>query len=209
MIDTLRVRARARRPRLAKRDARRQARARRKAGRERRGSTSSSERIDELQYRLFAEDRRSVLLVLQGLDASGKDGVVRARLRRRQPAGLQRRPRSRRRRAPSSSTTTSGASTPCCRPRGEIGIFNRSHYEDVVAVRMLELAPEEVWRRRSEHIVRVGADARRRGHDDREGVPQRLAGGAAAPASRSGSTTRRSAGSSGASDLEVRARFDD
>ena len=44
------------------------------------------ERIDELQYRLFAEDRRSVLLVLQGLDASGKDGVVRRGLPRRQPA---------------------------------------------------------------------------------------------------------------------------
>ncbi len=36
--------------------------------------------------------------------------------------------------------------------RGEIGIFNRSHYEDIVAVRMLGLAPEEVWRRRSGHI---------------------------------------------------------
>ena len=37
--------------------------------------------------------------------------------------------------------------------RGEIGIFNRSHYEDVVAVRMLELAPEKVWKRRPGHIV--------------------------------------------------------
>ena len=37
--------------------------------------------------------------------------------------------------------------------RGEIGIFNRSHYEDVVAVRMLELAPEKVWKRRPRHIV--------------------------------------------------------
>ena len=36
--------------------------------------------------------------------------------------------------------------------RGEIGIFNRSHYEDVVAVRVRELAPEEVWRRRTGHI---------------------------------------------------------
>ena len=37
--------------------------------------------------------------------------------------------------------------------RGEIGIFNRSHYEDVVAVRMLELAPQKVWKRRPGHIV--------------------------------------------------------
>jgi len=37
--------------------------------------------------------------------------------------------------------------------RGEIGIFNRSHYEDVVAVRMFELAPAKVWQRRPGHIV--------------------------------------------------------
>ena len=61
--------------------------------------------------------------------------------------------RSRRRRRPSSSTTTSGACTPSLPARGEIGIFNRSHYEDVVAVRMLELAPEKVWKRRPGHIV--------------------------------------------------------
>jgi polyphosphate kinase 2 (PPK2 family) len=36
--------------------------------------------------------------------------------------------------------------------RGELGIFNRSHYEDIVTVRMLELAPEEVWRRRPGHV---------------------------------------------------------
>jgi polyphosphate kinase 2 (PPK2 family) len=47
-----------------------------------------SGRIDALQYRLFAEDRRSVLLVLQGLDASGKDGVVRRVFRHVNPAGL-------------------------------------------------------------------------------------------------------------------------
>ena len=56
---------------------------------------------------------------------------------------------------------------------------------------------------------RVRADARRRGNDDREGVPQRLARTSSAHGCRSGSTTRRSAGSSGASDLDVRARFDD
>ena len=82
------------------------------------------ERIDALQYRLHAEGTRSVLLVLQGLDASGKDGVI-----RRVFAGVN-----------------------LIGVESTIGVFNRSHYEDVVAVRMRELAPEAVWRRRYEHI---------------------------------------------------------
>ena len=45
-------------------------------------------RIDKLQYRLYAEDRRSVLLVLQGLDASGKDGVVRRAFEGVNPMGV-------------------------------------------------------------------------------------------------------------------------
>lgn len=109
------------------------------------------ERIDALQYRLYAEDRRSLLLVLQGLDASGKDGVVRRVFEGVNPTGV---------------TVTSfkapvgnelqhdylwriHAALP---RRGTIGVFNRSHYEDVVAVRMFELAAEEVWRPRYEHL---------------------------------------------------------
>jgi PPK2 family polyphosphate:nucleotide phosphotransferase len=109
------------------------------------------ERLGTLQNRLFAEGRRSVLLVLQGLDASGKDGVVRSVFSGLSPMGF---------RAASfrSPTTTELAHDYLWRvhaalpARGEIGIFNRSHYEDIVAVRMLGLAPEEVWRRRSGHI---------------------------------------------------------
>ena len=74
------------------------------------------------------------------------------RLRRRQPDRPASSRRSASRPAPSWSTTTCGASTPHCRARGMVGVFNRSHYEDVVAVRMLEIAPEAVWRRRYEHI---------------------------------------------------------
>jgi PPK2 family polyphosphate:nucleotide phosphotransferase len=109
------------------------------------------ERIDTLQYRLFAEDRHSVLLVLQGLDASGKDGVVRRVFEGVNPMGV---------------TVTSfrapvgvelqhdylwriHAALP---RRGTVGVFNRSHYEDVVAVRMYGIAPEKVWRPRYEHI---------------------------------------------------------
>ncbi len=109
------------------------------------------ERIDALQYRLHAEDRRSVLLVLQGLDASGKDGVVRRVFEGVNPTGVE----VTSFRAPLGVERDHDylwrihAALP---PRGKIGVFNRSHYEDVVAVRMHELAPEEVWRRRYAHL---------------------------------------------------------
>ena len=109
------------------------------------------DRLDVLQRRLYAEGRRSVLLVLQGLDASGKDGVIRSVFKGLSPQGC---------RVASFKAPTTGelahdylwrvhAELPA---RGEIGIFNRSHYEDVVAVRMHGIAPEEVWRRRPGHI---------------------------------------------------------
>ena len=113
--------------------------------------TGLLERLSTLQERLFAEDRRSLLLVLQGLDASGKDGVITSVFTGVNPQGV----RVTSFRAP---TTTERAHDYLWRvhaalpPRGAIGIFNRSHYEDVVAVRMHGLASEEVWRRRPAHI---------------------------------------------------------
>lgn len=110
-----------------------------------------NERIDALQYRLFAEDRRSVLLVLQGLDASGKDGVIRRVFDGVNPTGVE----VTSFRAPLGAERDHDylwrihAALP---PRGKVGLFNRSHYEDVVAVRMHDLAPEAVWRRRYGHI---------------------------------------------------------
>jgi PPK2 family polyphosphate:nucleotide phosphotransferase len=109
------------------------------------------ERIDELQYLLFAEARHSVVVVLQGLDASGKDGVVRSVFDGVNPQGVE----------VTSFKAPAGherehdylwrihAALP---PRGKLGVFNRSHYEDIVAVRMLELAPKEVWSRRAGHL---------------------------------------------------------
>jgi PPK2 family polyphosphate:nucleotide phosphotransferase len=108
-------------------------------------------RLEELQGRLFAEGRRSVLLVLQGLDASGKDGVIRSVFTGLNPQGC----RVVSFRAPTSTELAHDylwrvhAQLPS---RGEIGIFNRSHYEDIVAVRVHSLAAEEVWRRRGGHI---------------------------------------------------------
>jgi PPK2 family polyphosphate:nucleotide phosphotransferase len=108
-------------------------------------------RLDVLQRRLYAEGARSLLLILQGLDAAGKDGVIRSVAAGISPQGC---------RVVSFRAPTTGelahdylwrvhAELPA---RGEIGIFNRSHYEDVVTVQMRKLAPQEVWRRRAGHI---------------------------------------------------------
>jgi PPK2 family polyphosphate:nucleotide phosphotransferase len=100
-----------------------------------------------LQDRLWAEARRSVLVVLQGLDASGKDGTVKHVFRGVNPQG----------------TSVASFKEPTAQElahdflwrvhkrvpaAGEIGIFNRSHYEDVLVVRVHELVPDAVWRGR-------------------------------------------------------------
>jgi PPK2 family polyphosphate:nucleotide phosphotransferase len=108
-------------------------------------------RLGVLHNRLWAEAERSLLLVLQGLDASGKDGTIKHVLTGINPQGCR--------------IVSFKAPTPAelahdylwrvhavCPVRGEIGIFNRSHYEDVVAVRVRKLAPEHVWRKRYRHI---------------------------------------------------------
>jgi PPK2 family polyphosphate:nucleotide phosphotransferase len=111
-----------------------------------------TEKLGVYQEKLFAESRQSLLLVLQGLDASGKDGVVRSVFDQVNPQGCS----VVSFRAPTSTELAHDylwrvhAALPAC---GMIGIFNRSHYEDVVAVRMLELAPEKVWKRRPRHLV--------------------------------------------------------
>ena len=108
-------------------------------------------RLSMLQERLYAEGRHSVLLILQGLDASGKDGVVRSVFTGVNPQGC----RVTSFKAPSPNELARDylwrvhAAVPT---RGEIGIFNRSHYEDAVTVRVLDLAPESVTDRRPGHI---------------------------------------------------------
>lgn len=112
-----------------------------------------SERLEALQALLASEDRRSLLLVLQGMDASGKDGVARAMCAAMNPMILK--------------MTAFGVPTkPELRhdflwritrelpERGRIALFNRSHYEDVLVVRVDGLVPEDVWRARYDQIVR-------------------------------------------------------
>jgi PPK2 family polyphosphate:nucleotide phosphotransferase len=109
------------------------------------------EELGALQDRLWAEDRRAVLLVLQGLDTSGKDGTIRRVFTGVNPQACR----------VASFKAPSGVELDhdylwrvraVCPGRGEIGIFNRSHYEDVGVVRVKQLVPEEVWRRRYRHI---------------------------------------------------------
>jgi PPK2 family polyphosphate:nucleotide phosphotransferase len=107
--------------------------------------------LDTLHNRLWAESKRSVLLVLQGMDASGKDGAIRNVLSGLNPQGC----------------TVAGFKAPTetekahdylwrvhavCPPRGRLGVFNRSHYEDVLAARFAGIVTHEQCRVRYRHL---------------------------------------------------------
>jgi PPK2 family polyphosphate:nucleotide phosphotransferase len=137
-------------PRLEKRDpGERVGAADREKGLER--LAGLTERLGQLHDRLWAEASRAVLLVLQGMDASGKDGTIRHVLTGLNPQGC----RVVSFRAPNASELAHDylwRVHAACPARGELGIFDRSHYEDVIAVRVRGLAPKHVWERRFEHI---------------------------------------------------------
>ncbi|MET0257270.1 MAG: polyphosphate kinase 2 family protein [Methylobacterium sp.] len=105
------------------------------------------ERISTLQERLYAERRRSLLVVFQAIDTGGKDGTIRNVFKGVNPQGC----RVWSFKVPSSDELDQDflwryhAKVP---GRGLIGVFNRSHYEDVLAVRVKNLVPETVWRER-------------------------------------------------------------
>lgn len=108
-------------------------------------------RVAFLQHRLMAEARRSLLVVIQGRDASGKDGLVRHVMSGLNPAGV----RVTSFKVPSGSETEHDylwrchAASPA---RGEIGVWNRSHYEDILVPRVKNLVDETTWKRRYRHI---------------------------------------------------------
>jgi PPK2 family polyphosphate:nucleotide phosphotransferase len=105
------------------------------------------ERMTELATMLFAEHKRAVLVVLQGMDASGKDGVVKHCLGSLNPMSV----RVAGFRAPNAAELAHDflwRIHQVVPQRGEIGIFNRSHYEDVLVVRVEELAPKQIWKKR-------------------------------------------------------------
>src|SRR6266496_4899574 len=104
------------------------------------------ERLSVLQYLLYAEARRALLVVLQGIDAGGKDGTIRHVMSGLNPQGVR----------VTSFKVPEGAEkrhdylwrVHCAVPEsGQIGIFNRSHYEDVLVVRVHGIVPKSVWSR--------------------------------------------------------------
>jgi PPK2 family polyphosphate:nucleotide phosphotransferase len=108
-------------------------------------------RIDELQYALYAENRQSLLIVIQALDAGGKDGTIRKLALGLNPQAC----RVTSFKVPSASEAAHDFlwRTHLAAPaRGEVGIFNRSHYEDVLVVRVHELVPKPVWSLRYDAI---------------------------------------------------------
>ena len=109
------------------------------------------ERLFDLQYRLYAENRRSLLIVLQAMDAAGKDGTIRNVMRGLNPQGCT----VTAFKAPSAEELRHDFLWRVHRaapPRGEVAVFNRSHYEDVLIVRVNDLVPEDVWSRRYDQI---------------------------------------------------------
>jgi PPK2 family polyphosphate:nucleotide phosphotransferase len=109
------------------------------------------QRLSEWQERLYAEDKRSLLLIFQAMDTGGKDGAVKSLLTGVNPAGVQ--------------VTSFKAPTweeldhdylwrvhHKVPPRGVIGVWNRSHYEDVLIVRVHKLIEKAVWKARYEQI---------------------------------------------------------
>ena len=110
-----------------------------------------SKRIADLQARLYAEEKRSVLVVLQGIDAAGKDSSVKHVFRGSNPQGV----RVYSFKQPSHEESAHDflwryhQHTP---GKGMIHVFNRSHYEDVLVVRVKGLVEEERWRSRFDSI---------------------------------------------------------
>jgi PPK2 family polyphosphate:nucleotide phosphotransferase len=108
-------------------------------------------RIGELQELLYAGHRHKLLVVLQGMDTSGKDGTVRHVFRDISPQGM----RIASFKKPTEIELDRGylwrihAEVP---GSGEIVVFNRSHYEDVLVVRVHELVPAAVWKKRYDQI---------------------------------------------------------
>lgn len=120
--------------------------------------SEAKDRLDELNYQLeelqellYAEHKRKLLVILQAMDTGGKDGVIRHVFDGVNPQGVK---------VASFKVPTQNEldhdylwrvhkHTPA---KGEIVIFNRSHYEDVLVVRVHSLVPEHIWSRRYAHI---------------------------------------------------------
>jgi len=109
------------------------------------------QKMEELQYLMYAENKHSLLIVLQGLDAAGKDGVVRHVLTGMNPEGCV---------AVNFKEPTPKELAhdflwrvhPHVPAKGSVAIFNRSHYEDVLVARVHGLVPKKIWSKRYDQI---------------------------------------------------------
>lgn len=113
---------------------------------------SLRDEIQALQKMLYAQGRHRVLVIIQAMDTGGKDGCVKHVFSRVDPQGIHVRSFKK----PSANELAHDFLWRVHRhvPRdGEIMIFNRSHYEDIIAVRVKKLLPEAVWKRRYRHII--------------------------------------------------------
>ena len=108
-------------------------------------------KLHDMQYLMYAESKHSLLICLQGRDAAGKDGTINHVLSAMNPQGC----------------TVTGFKVPTVEElahdflwryhkatpgKGHVAIFNRSHYEDVLVVRVHDLVPKDVWSKRYDHI---------------------------------------------------------
>ena len=111
----------------------------------------ATRRLHDLQYLMYAENKRSFLVILQGMDAAGKDGTVDHVLTAMNPQGC----RAYCFKTPSPEELAHDylwrihQATP---RKGCVSVFNRSHYEDVLVVRVHNIVPKEVWSKRYDEI---------------------------------------------------------
>ena len=108
-------------------------------------------KLRELQYLLYAENKRSLLIILQAMDAGGKDGTINHVLGNMNPQGA----RVYGFKAPSAEEAAHDflwRIHQAAPPRGQVAVYNRSHYEDVLITRVHGFVPKEVWLKRYDLI---------------------------------------------------------
>ena len=110
------------------------------------------DQLQDLQKKLYAQNKHRILVVMQAMDTGGKDGCIKHVFSRIDPQGIHVRSFKK----PSEEEMSYDflwrvhSKVP---HKGQLVIFNRSHYEDIIAVRVKKIFPEEVWKRRQRHIV--------------------------------------------------------
>ena len=110
------------------------------------------DQLQEQQKMLFAQNQHRILVVMQAMDTGGKDGCIKHVFSHIDPQGIHVRSFKK----PTEEELSYDflwrvhKKVP---PRGQMVIFNRSHYEDIIAVRVKKLFPDEVWKRRQRHVV--------------------------------------------------------